>query len=372
MLICPDESRVGRGVHAACGRAKPSWCFTVGTVSRMPSGRASRAHARGLPARSRRSARWRATPPPGRPSSGAAQRVRRPAATTGRGWLEWLQWTKSPKRAPCRTRSSLDRVGDLQRRRHGRLAGLDRRRRRARFAERHRFHARLDGNWTAGRRGGDDALQPHAEPARDALGLRARIGPGLLERAAQQLVLLRERELEAADAVRAGRDGGIDHRADLVDRRIAHAHIVAGDVPRDPRLARFTRPARLVARLDRVAHGRHRAPRAEQRLYRSPDRGAPPRALRRGLARFRCRRLDGERELGTIRRRPHLALPAHDERASLPSSVLRKRETRYGDKEPARDLRHSRPVPSAPRIVKPTPWSVPCPRLHYTGTGPPR
>src|SRR5437016_14480028 len=89
--------------------------------------------------------------------------------------------TKSPKRAPCRTRSSLDRVGDLQRRRHGRLAGLDRRRRRARFAERHRLHARLDGNWTAGRRGGDDALQPHAEPARDALGLRARIGPGLLD-----------------------------------------------------------------------------------------------------------------------------------------------------------------------------------------------
>src|SRR5206468_953054 len=105
--------------------------------------------------------------------------------------------TKSPKRAPCRTRSSLDRVGDLQRRRHGRLAGLDRRRRRARFAERHRFHARLDGNWTAGRRGGDDALQPHAEPARDALGLGARIGPGLLERAAQQRVLLRDRDLGA-------------------------------------------------------------------------------------------------------------------------------------------------------------------------------
>src|SRR5213078_498744 len=147
----------------------------------------------------------------------------------------------------------------------------------------------------------------------------------------------------------------------------------AGDGSRARRTApRATPRARLVARLDRVARGRHRTPRAEQPVYRRPHRGAPPGALRRGLARFRRRRLDGERELGTIRRRAHLALPAHDERASRPSAVVRKRETRYGDKEPARELRHSRPrtVSSSHRQTHAV--ERPVPAASYAGTGPPR
>ncbi len=59
-------------------------------------------------------------------------------------------------------------------------------------------------------------------------------------------------------------------------------------------------------------------------------------------------------------------------RAAGPSSVLCKRETRHGDKEPARDLRHARPrtVSSSHRQTHAV--ERPVPAASYAGTGPPR
>src|SRR5579862_1153996 len=247
--------------------------------------------------------------------------------------------------------ASLDLERHLHGRGHARLAGLDRRRRRARLGH-HRLEAWLDRHRTPVRRRGHDALQADAEAARDAVRLRARVGAGLLERRAQELVLLREGELEAADAVRAGADRGVDHRTDSVDRRVGDAYLTVRDVAGDARLARLARARGLVARLDRIARRRDRAARAGERLHRRDHRRASLRVLRRRVARARCRRLDCEGELRAIRRGAHLALPVDDDGAPLGWPLLSDRESGHEERETERAYGHARPVAGPRRAVK--------------------
>ena len=65
----------------------------------------------------------------------------------------------------------------------------------------------------------DRTLAESRRPAR-AVCLRLRIGDRLLERIAVELVPVVSGKRGALDVVRAGRDGGVDHVADL--RKLAH------------------------------------------------------------------------------------------------------------------------------------------------------